>query len=96
MAYTTYDTAVAAYLANLDYDVDDDQTKAETFITACRSLRVLRPKRAGSGGSEIEVDTNEVKEELAKAEAWLRANSATYSTASSGSVRHLSFEEFRT
>jgi hypothetical protein len=84
----------AAYRDNASYDVDESTTKAGEFITACRMLLLMIPKRAAHGGrgaEEVETDPVVLRAELQEAQRWLRAKRA----ASAGRVRHFSFENLR-
>jgi hypothetical protein len=67
-----YSDAYAAYISNADYDTEADATKAAAFISACRKLMLLMPKRARHGsGEELEVDPATLRDELRGAQAWL-------------------------
>lgn len=84
---------VAAYADNASYEEDSSASKAAAFITACRLLLLKIPKRTKhAGGSEIEVDPAQVREEMAAARNWSAANGGT---SGSGGYRHASFENFR-
>ena len=84
-----------AYADNASYEEDASVAKAKIFITACRLLLVKLPKRAvhgGRGGEEVELEPDLIRDELASAQKWLAVQP---DTSGSGTVTHVSFENFR-
>lgn len=69
-------TATTAYLDNAGYFAERSKAKAALFVDACRKLLLLMPSStaSGRGASEMQLDKESVRAELAKAERWLRAN----------------------
>jgi len=90
---STYDEITAAYYDNASYEEDSSLEKAAAFITACRFLLRLIPKRTaqgGRGGNETEFDVTVIRQELLDARRWL-----AFSTTGSSGVRHVSLADFR-
>lgn len=88
---STQDDIVAVYLDNLGYDVDGSASKAREFIKACRALLVIHPSQWSQSTTNMTFDPSLWQKQLTDALAWLASNS----DASSGSVRHLAFGDFR-
>lgn len=87
--------AIASYQANAAYEEEADTAKAAAFITACRHLLLLQPKRTkhgGGSGEELEFDPTIVKGALEDAQRWLR-NQAGGELA--GSVIYADLQDFR-
>lgn len=86
----------AAYDDNADYDVENDTAKCKLFIQACRIYLRRMVNRADHGAASVWDDYEKVEAELKAAKAWLQANDSTAApTVSPGSIRHVSFENFR-
>jgi hypothetical protein len=86
--------ARAAYFDNADYEEDADQTKAKSFITACRKLLAMPITRTASGGrdgNELELDPSLLHKAMDEARRWLAQEIA----AGSGGVLHPDFTGFR-
>lgn len=89
---SSYDDAVAAYLDNCGYAEDRSVAKARAFITACRALLILQPKRQRTGSNhETEFNIEGLNSQIDKAQAWINANRST----SNGGYRHYSMQNFR-
>jgi hypothetical protein len=87
----------AAYLTNLDYDIDGSVSKAREFMRACRFLIHKMAQEIEHGGKRVQDTYLKYQSELAKAEGWLRLNDTAYSSPAAGRVvLHRSLEEFRT
>ena len=65
----------AAYADNASYLEDGSAAKARAFITACRLLLLMLPKRAVKGGrtsgEEIELDPSQLAGQIAEAQRFL-------------------------
>lgn len=82
------DAATTAYLENADYAEVNSPVKAAAFATACRKLLFLLPKRtAQGGGTELELDPESLRGELAAA--------LNYAASGTGQYLHPSFEGYR-
>ncbi|HUU91532.1 MAG TPA: hypothetical protein VM238_10005 [Phycisphaerae bacterium] len=93
---STFAQVTAAYDDNASYEEDQSTTKAAAFITACRFLLRLLPRRTSHGGrsgDETEFEPERIREEIADARAYIARNSAA--TSGAFGVRHPSFENFR-
>lgn len=97
MALTTLDAAAAQYLENATYKLDRSAAKCRLFIEACYALLLLLPKQSRDGRTGIESHYNPemVQQALSKAELWYSANGTTDGGGGGGSVRHLSFQNYR-
>jgi hypothetical protein len=85
-------TAKSDYLTNSDYDLSGSVAKAKLFVSACRALLLLLPKRSRQSGHEIETDPAVVQKAEQNALRWLAEND----TATTGSgKRYFSLEDFR-
>jgi len=83
----------AAYDDNASYAEDASPTKARAFITACRLLIRITPKRAAKGGrgeGELELGVEFFRQEIRDAQRWLALNGT-----SAQPIKHPSFENFR-
>lgn len=79
----------AAYFDNASYEEDASATKARAFITACRFLLIMLPKRAmHANRNEIELEPAQLRNQLLEAKAWLAGQAGA-------GVRFSSFESFR-
>lgn len=92
------DEVIAAYVDNASFEEDASLAKARAFITACRILLVKLPRRAESGaggGTAIELSPALVRDELARARAWLAANGGARGPGGTvaPTVKHFSIEE---
>ncbi len=93
------------FFASLRYDLGGGVAMARDFIEACRAslhfrISVKRSSHGlsrGGGGEEVELDQSFIAEQLAKAEAWLKANDDTSLAPSpgGGGVVHPDFTDFR-
>lgn len=94
---STFAEVRAAYDDNLDYDLVASVTKAKDFIQAARFLLRRLTMEMTHGQSTVRDDPKKISGELAKAEAWWRANDATASGAAAGAgrVRHYDTRDFR-
>lgn len=95
MALTTLAAAKTQYLANNLYDVNRSTSEAALFIEACRALLLLLPSVTADGrlGHRQEMDPENIRGELASAERWHRAASA--SASGRRGVRYHDFSDFR-
>jgi hypothetical protein len=85
------DTVIAAYADNASYQEDSSPAKARGFITACRILLVMLPKRSMHGrGGQVEFDLPTLKGEMQAAQRWLAASPTV-----TPDVLHPSFGNFR-
>lgn len=88
----------AAYMDGASYAEDASPSKCKAFITACRFLLLMMPKRASHGGrqgEEIEIDPSVIQEEKEAAENWLSGNDPTGSGSAGGGIVHVDFNGFR-
>jgi len=86
---------LAAYQDNACYEEEGNVTKAKAFLTACRCLLLILPKRAAHGGrgaEEIELSTDLIQQQLADCRQWLALHDTSNHPPR---VRHLSLESFR-
>lgn len=104
-ANPTRDEVYAAYEANCGYDVENDVAKAREFIKACRLMlsprfsikRMSHGLSRGGGGEEVELDQTLIRDQLADALKWLKANDTTTLAPNpgGGGVVHADFTDFR-
>ncbi len=91
---STYEEIKAAYLDNASYLEDGSAVKARVFITACRYLLLVLPKRVSKGGKsqgeEIELDPGLIQREIGQAQVFL-----TQANLAAAPPVHYSFENFR-
>jgi hypothetical protein len=83
-----------AYFDNAGYEENESLTEAKAFVTACRKLLavpVTRSAQGGRDGNEIEMDPEQIAKQLDEARRWVAATLA----ATSGSVIHADFTDFR-
>lgn len=85
----------AAYEDNSQYDVTGNVTMAREFIVAGRILIQRTAERSRIGDSELQMNVQVVRDEVLKAEQWLRANDETMRQGQAGVVRHFDMQEFR-
>lgn len=85
------------YDDNCDYDLNGSVTQCKAFIKAARMLLRRMVEEVRAGDSTVRDSYEKIKDALDKAESWWASNdTATTATATaSGSVRHLSFEDYR-
>jgi hypothetical protein len=97
MSVTTLSGAKTQFLANNLYDVHRSTSEAVLFIEACRALLLLLPKTAKQGrmGGEMTMSPDYIQEALGKAERFYESSSAASGGRGSGTVRALSFEDYR-
>jgi len=89
---STFDQVVASYKDNASYEEDGSVSKARAFVTACRLLIVMLPKRTrGPEDGELETDPTRLTKEMEEARQWIANNSS--SSASSGAVRLPDFND---
>jgi len=76
-ASTRADT-LAAYKDTASYAEDGDAGKARAFITACRLLLLILPKRAmhggTAGGEQIDLNPELIAAQITEAKRWLIGN----------------------
>jgi hypothetical protein len=80
---TSRDEVLAAYLDSACYAEVGNVALCRQFITACRCLLILIPKRAthGSGrAEEIETSPELLQQQIVDAGRWLSANDTTTQT----------------
>ena len=72
---SSLDDVQASYADSASYHEDGSPAKARAFITACRLLLLLLPKRASRGGraqgEEIELDPRLLAEQITEAKRFL-------------------------
>jgi hypothetical protein len=65
----------ASYSDNASYHEDGSAAKARTFITACRLLLLMLPKRVSAGGrsqgEEVEFDARLLQDQIVEAKRFL-------------------------
>lgn len=85
----------AAYADNASYEEDDDATKAQAFITACRMLMMNLPKRTvhGGRGEEVELPIELIEKQLTAARSWRGSHGGL--AAGGAGVKHADFRDFR-
>ena len=75
---STLQEVLDSYAENASYEEDNSPAKAAAFVTACRLLLLLLPKRAVKGGrtsgEEVELDITVVQTQLQEARRWLSVN----------------------
>jgi hypothetical protein len=93
-ALSTLDEINAAYAENASYLEDGSPDKARQFITACRLLILMLPRRATKGGrnqgEEIELQPQLLKDQIDEARRFLTQVAITY-----GPTTVFSIENFR-
>lgn len=95
---STLAQAKASYLDNASYAEDSSVAKCKAFITACRFLLLMMPKRASHGGrtgEEIEIAPDVIQAEKEAAEAWLAGQPADDGTGGGAGVVHCDLSDFR-
>lgn len=85
----------AAYEDHCDYDLEGSVEDCRVFIKACRILLRRMTEEDQRGDRRIRDSYVKIRDELAKAESWLKANDSTQQQYGNGSVIHASFEDFR-
>jgi hypothetical protein len=80
---SSYEDVFACYTNNAGYEEDMSVPECRAFITACRFLLLLLPKRAAHANrsEEVEIDPSVIQAELRAAKVWLTINSAALSAA---------------
>jgi len=80
---SSLDDVFAAYLDSASYEEDMSVPKCRAFITACRCLLLLVPKRTSHANraEEVEIDPEAIIEQMKAAKLWLTVNSAALSAA---------------
>ncbi len=80
---SSLDDVFAAYLDNASYEEQASAPMCRAFITACRCLLLLLPKRTSHANraEEVETDPAVITEEMKAAKMWLTINSAALSAA---------------
>ena len=85
----------AAYADAASFEEDASPAKARSFITACRLLLALLPKRSAHGdrgSNEVELDLTVLERQLVEARRWLAAQGHT---GAFGRVVHADLSNFR-
>lgn len=73
----TPDAYAQAYIDNADYAAEGDRTKALAFETAVRRLLFVQPRvMQKAGGSRVEHDPQQLRDELVSVQSWLSQNPA--------------------
>lgn len=75
---STFDEAMAVYRDNAGYDEDGSILKCKAFVTACRHLLILIPKRVSHANrsEEIEIAPEMILEQMKAAKVWLTSAAA--------------------
>lgn len=95
---STIAQAKAAYFDNASYAEDESVAKCKAFITACRFLLLMMPKRASHGGrtgEEWEIDPGVIQAEKLAAESWLSGQPTSDGTGGGAGVVHCDLSDFR-
>lgn len=91
---STIAEAKAAYFDNASYEEDASAAKARAFVTACRFLLLMLPKRSKHGSAgEVELDPVQIRQQLVAAQSWTAANDTT--SVAAGEVRYADFGSLR-
>lgn len=89
---STQNQIVAAYLDNLNYDINESVSECRSFVAACRALLVMHPSNWSQSGANIQFSPELWQRQLDDAKSWLAANGDS-SGVGSGGVSHLAFGE---
>lgn len=88
----------ADYEDNIAYDINDSLTECQDFVIAARILLRRQADEMQQGGSRVREDYRKIRDELKKAEGWLKAKQSANATRGQGSSRlrfHGFDEDFR-
>lgn len=85
----------AAYIDYSDYESESSPERARSFLTAARRLLVMLPASAvGKDRSQVDFETQAIREEIKACQAWLAANPSTTAQQNDPRVLHHDFTEF--
>ena len=83
---------IGQYLDNVGYDHTDSVASCKLFTQACRALLIMHPADWMHSGHRTTFNPNLWLTQQNAAELWLLSNDTT---PGNGSVKHLSFGDFR-